>query len=462
MNIDKIFNPKSVALIGASRKPSSVGYGIAKNLIHGGAFVSHYNVPLKGRIYLVNPNAENIIGHKCYKSILDIKSNIDLAIVAVNPKIALGVVKECIDKKVKGVIVISAGFGELGEEGKRLQDAMAFLAKNTRIPLIGPNCLGIINTSKINATFAPATPRKGNIGFISQSGALADSIIDWSLTSNYGFSKIISYGNASVLGISDFIDYLSKDKDTKAIAIYLESVDDGRRFMESVKKCKKPVIVLKGGKTEHGSMAAGTHTGSLSSSYEIYKAAFRQSGAITAHTVEELFEFARLLSLGISCSENSIGIITNGGGCGVLATDYCIENSVNLAAIHSDTLERIEKTGKMHPAYSRSNPLDIVGDALPERYWIAINELLKQNDVHGLIVIQTMQAMTQPLEDAKVIVAASKKYPLKPILAVFMGGKLTRIGKSYLEAHSIPCYDFPEDAVFAMKALIDSVAFQKK
>lgn len=455
MNLDIIFRPRSVALIGASRKLNTVGNDIAKNLLHGGVFFSSFNVPFKGKKYFVNPNAEHILGHKCYKSISEIKSKIDLAIIAVNAKIALGVVKECVKKKVNGIIVISAGFGEMGNEGKRIQEAMVFLAKNAGIPLLGPNCLGIINTSAINATFSPATPRKGNIAFVTQSGALADSIIDWSLSSNYGFSKIISYGNSAMLGVNEFINYLSKDKETKSIAIYFEGVEDGRKFMETVRRCKKPVIVLKGGKTEKGSMVANTHTGSMTSSYDVYKAAFRQSGVIVANTVEELFEFARLLATNTRCKDNNIGIVTNAGGCGVLASDYCIENNVNLAHMHSDTLERIEKTGKMHPAYSRSNPLDIVGDALPERYWIAINEFLKQDDVHGLIVIQTMQAMTQPVENAKVIVAASRKFPNKPILAVFMGGKLTRAGKAYLEAHNIPSYDFPEDAVLAMKTLIN-------
>lgn len=453
MRLEGIFNPGSVALIGASNKINTVGNGIARNLLQGGVFNSNNNIPFKGKKYFVNPNSPLILGHKSYKSILEIKSKVDLAIIAVNPKIVLGVVKECTEKKVKGIIVISAGFGELGEEGKRIQDAIVFLAKNAGIPLIGPNCLGIINTSSINATFAPATPKKGEIGFISQSGALADSIIDWSLTSNYGFSKIISYGNGAMLGVSDFITYLSRDNDTKAIAVYLEGVENGRLFMESVRTCKKPVIILKGGRTEQGSKAASTHTGSMTSSYDVYLAAFKQSGAIIANTIEELFEFARLLSITKECRGNGIGIVTNGGGCGVLAADYCIENGIVLPKLHEETIESIES--RMHPAWSRSNPLDIVGDALPERYELAINALLKQKDIYGLIVLQTMQTMTQPIENAKVIVAASKKFN-KPVLAVFMGGKLTKAGKSYLEVHSIPCYEFPEDAVFAMKALIFS------
>ena len=455
MNLDVMFNPKSVALIGASNKPHSVGNGIARNLISGGIFSSHYNVPFKGKIYFVNPNYDYVASRKCSKNILDIKENVDLAIIAVNAKAVLGVVKECIDKGVKGIVVISAGFGEMGEEGKRLEEAMAFLAKNANIPLIGPNCLGIINTSAINATFAPASPKNGNISFITQSGAIADSIIDWSLTSNYGFNKLISYGNGAMLDVTDFLNYLSQDKGTKAIAVYLESVRDGRKLMDAIKQCSKPVVILKGGRTDQGNMAASTHTGSIATSYDIYHAAFKQSGAIVANTVEALFESARLLALGYSCKGNNIGVITNGGGCGVLTADYCVESSVHLAAIHSDTLEVLDKSGKMHPAYSHSNPLDLVGDALPERYELAINALLNQKDIHGLIVIQTMQTMTQPIEDAKVIVAASKKFKNKPILAVFMGGKITRVGKVYLESCNIPCYDFPEDAVFAMKVLIE-------
>ncbi len=459
MNLSGIFSPRSIALIGASSKEHSVGNGIAHNLVEGGVFHSVHNVGFKGSIYFVNPNTDEILGRKCYKSISEINQSVDLAIIAVNAKSVLAIVKECINKKVNGIIVISAGFAELGDEGKKVQDIIAFIARDAGIPLLGPNCLGIINASLVNASFAPATPRKGSIGFISQSGALADSIIDWSLSSHYGFSKIISYGNSAMLGVNDFISYLSNDKDTKAIAIYLEGVENGRAFMDAVKKCRKPVVVLKGGRTEQGNKAASTHTGSMTSSYDIYKAAFRQSGAIIANTVNELFEFARLLSIEPRCNGSSIGIITNGGGCGVLTADYCIENGISLAKLQDETIKRIAQSGVMHSAYSKSNPLDIVGDAMPERYNVAITEILKQKDVNGLIVIQTMQTMTQPVENAKVIAAASKKFPEKPILAVFMGGKLTRAGKAYLEASNVPCYDFPEDAVFAMKALID---FSKK
>ena len=464
-NLDKIFNPKSVAIIGASEKENSVGNGLIKNITQGGVFKNKYCKPFKGKIYPINPNHENMMGLKCYKSILDIKNEVDLAIIAVPAKFVTGVMNDCAKKKVSGVIVISAGFSEIGEEGKKLQDEFMEVAKKAKIPVIGPNCLGIIRTpSDLNASFAPSMPPRGNIGFISQSGALADSIIDWSIEERYGMSTIISYGNAADIDASDLLEWLGEDKSTDAITIYIEGLKNPLKFMEVAKKVtkKKPVIVIKGGRTEEGQKAISSHTGSLAGSYEIYEAMFKQSGVIVADTVEELFDTAKALANQPAPEENSVVIVTNGGGAGVLTADYCRSLGVNLAELKASTIKNLDNTKKMHPAYSKRNPLDIIGDALPERYEAAIGTVLSEDYIHGVIVLQTLQTMTDPIKDAEIIIDLHKRYPKKPVICVYMGGKYSDAGAKLLEENGIPDYNDPKKAVKAMKSLIDRSVYLKR
>ncbi len=455
--LEKLFKPKSIAVIGASRDQDSVGYGILKNIVNGCVFENEYCKPFKGRVYAVNPNADKILNIQSFPKITDIKEDIDLAVIAVPAKIVPSVMKDCVKKKVNAVIVISAGFAELGEKGKKLQQEIKEIAQKSGIPLVGPNCLGIIRPSaNLNASFAPAMPPEGNIAFVSQSGAIADSIIDWAIENNYKFSNIISYGNSADLDIHDFIEYLSKDEKTDAIAVYLEGLKNGKKFMEIASKAskKKPIIVLKSGRTEKGSKAMASHTGSLAGSYDIYKAAFKQSNVIIADTIEELFDLAKALANQPPCKENAVAIVTNGGGCGVLAADHCSELGVNIVELKKSTIEKLDKTGKMHPAYSRANPLDIVGDALPERYRVAIEILLKEKYIFGLIVIQTLQTMTNPDADANIIIELSKKYHQKPIICVYMGGRFSKRSRNILEANQIPNYHDIKKAALAMDALI--------
>ncbi|MBR9691847.1 hypothetical protein GOV06_03590 [Candidatus Woesearchaeota archaeon] len=456
--LDPIFNPKGIAVIGASRDHNSVGYGILKNIIKGCVFENEYCKPFKGRVYAVNPNADEIQGISCYPKITDIKEDVDLALIAVPTQIVPAVMKDCVKKKVKAIIVISAGFAELGEKGKKLQDEIKDIAEKAKIPLMGPNCLGIIRSSaNLNASFAPAMPPQGNVAFISQSGAIADSIIDWAIENNYKFSTIVSYGNRADLDVHDFIEYLEKDEETKAIALYIEGLKDGKKFMEIAKKVgkTKPIVVLKSGRTEKGIHAISSHTGSLAGSYEIYKAAFKQSNVTVADTIEELFDITKALAHQPPAKTNSIGIITNGGGCGVLAADYCSGIGIDIVELKASTIKKLDNTGKMHPAYSRNNPLDIIGDALPETYNAAIETLLMEDYISGIIVIQTLQTMTNPEEDANVTVELSKKYPEKPIVCVHMGGRFSKRGKHILETNGIPNYDDIKKAAIAMKALVE-------
>lgn len=455
--LDPLFNPEKIAVIGASRDEKSVGYGILKNLVRGCVFENEYCRPFRGKIYAINPNADEILNIKCRPTILKVDDQIDLAIIAVPAKIVRKEIMECAQKKVKAVIVVSAGFAEMGKEGKKLQDEIAEICRKAKMPLLGPNCLGIIRPSvNLNASFAPSMPPKGPVAFVTQSGALADSMIDWAIEKRYGFSTIVSYGNMADADLCEFIEWLENDDETKAIALYVEGINDGKRFMECAKRMsrKKPIIALKAGRTKEGISAVASHTGSLAGSYDIYKAAFMQSGIEIADTIEELFELANALANQPVCRENSIAIITNGGGCGVLCSDHCSSLGVNLAELKKTAIQKLDDSGLMHHAYSRRNPLDIVGDALPQRYGMAINTVLGESNVSGAIVIQTLQTMTNPEEDAKVIIEAHKKYPDKPVICVFMGGYFTKNGVFLLGENNIPNYTDVSKAARAMKALI--------
>lgn len=457
-NLNIMFNPQSIAVIGASRKPNTVGNGILKSLKEGGVFKNKYSLPYKGKIYPINPKADIILGMKAYKSVLSVSGKIDLAIIAVPAKLVHDIIKECAKKNVKGAIIISAGFGELGKDGRLLQDKIISIAKHAKINIIGPNCLGIIRPhSNLNASFAPCMPPKGNIGFISQSGALADSIIDWAVEERYGMSTLVSYGNSADLDAADFLEWMAKDPKTKAITMYIEGLADPLKFMRIAKKVtkQKPVIVIKGGRTDEGQKAISSHTGSLAGNYDIYKAMFMQSGVIVADTVEEMFDTAKALANQPAPKQNAIAIITNGGGAGVLCADYCNEFGINLVELKEPTIKKLDNTKKMHPAYSKRNPLDIIGDALPERYKAAIDVLLAEDYIHGIIVLQTLQTMTDVIADAKIIINASKKYPKKTILCTYMGGKYSEAGIKYLEEHGIPDFNDPRKAALAMKALIE-------
>ena len=454
--MEALFSPKSVAVIGASRDGKSAGYGVLKSLVTGCVFMAKACSPFRGKIYAINPNAKSILGKKCFGSIAEIPESVDLAIICVPAKIVPQVMKDCAENGVKTAIIISAGFAELGEEGRKLQEEIARIAKAAKMRVLGPNSLGIIRPEKnLNASFALSTPEAGEIAFISQSGAIADSVVDWALEARYSFSTIVSLGNSSDLDVSDFLKYCLQDNETKAIAMYLEWIKDGKKFMNIAKKVakKKPIVLLKGGRTEKGNAAAISHTGNIAGSFSVYEAAMKQCGVFMVESIEDLFDLTKALSEQPRSNGKRIGIITNGGGVGVLTADYCAQMGLEVVKLNETTLNKLEKTGKMHKAYSRSNPVDLVGDALPERYETAINILLSEKYIDGLIVIQTLQTMTQSEEDAKVIINAHRRFPKKPIVCVFMGGKYTAKGVALLRKNNISDYNDPLKAVKVMKAL---------
>lgn len=442
----KFFFPKTMAIIGATDKNGSVGLGITKNALQGKKY---------RKIYLVNPNRKKVLGKKTYSSVLDIKENIDLAIVAVPAKIVFEIIKQCCQKKVGGIIIISAGFAETGKRGKILQEKIKNECLKNNIHFIGPNCLGIIRPSQsLNASFAPSMPNSGEIAFISQSGALIDSMIDISLTENYGFSFIISYGNEADLELTDYLKWADKDKKTKVIALYFEGIKNGKKFFKTIRAIKKPIVVLKGGKSELSKKSVSLHTGALMGNKEVFSAVFKQAGIFEVNSLEELFDSAKSLCWQPKI-KNGVGIITNGGGAGVLTADYCQENKIILPSLSKKTIQTMDNSKLMHPAYSKNNPLDIVGDALSERYKVAIESLLNQENIFGIIVIQTIQIMTEPVENAKIIIEAKKKWPQKAIISVLIGkNKKAQKAITLLEKHGIPNYTEPLRAVKSIKKLI--------
>jgi len=422
-----IFNPKTIALIGATDRKNSVGRGLAKNLSNK-------------RVFFVNPNRNKVLGKKTYPKIGDIKTDIDLAVIAVPAKVVLSVVKQCAKKQVKAVIIISSGFAETGKI--KLQQQVQLICRLHNIDLIGPNCLGILRPPDLNASFAPHTPKPGNIGLISQSGALLDSVIDRSVNENYGFSAIISYGNEAGLRLTEFLQFLNKDSKTKVIAIYLEGLKNGREFFEITKKIRKPIVVLKGGKTNTARKAVSSHTGALSGQAKIYSTAFKQAGLIEVETIEELLDVSKALAWQPRC-ENNIGIISNGGGVAILTADYCEKLNIRLPKLRF----------KMPEKWSKNNPLDIIGDANTKDYGIAIRSMLKQKNINGLIILQTVQIMTDSFENAKIIVKAENKN--KPIITAFLGGKNIEKAVKLLEENRIPNYSDPLRAVKTIKSLIN-------
>jgi len=431
-DLNKIFNPKSVAIVGATAREKSVGLGVARNILEGAQG--------QRSVFFVNPNQPEILGQKTYSKIIDIQEEIDLAVIVVPAPVVSQIVDECVQKKVGGVVIISAGFSEIGKEGQIKQDEIVKKVKDAGIPLIGPNCLGVINTSVgLNASFAPRTPKKGEVAFVSQSGALLDILIDGA--EDLGVSCAISYGNEADVGLLDVLEWLENDQATKVIALYVEAIKDGRRFMDIASKIvkTKPIIALKAGKFESSSNAVKSHTGSMAGDYKIYNSAFKQSGVIEIESIEEMLDVAKLLAWQNRC-KNSFGIITNGGGCGVLATDYCKINGINLAKLSSETVEKISANPVMSPVWSKSNPADIVGDASPMRYKATIEAVLVQEDISGVMVIQTPQIMTEALENARVIIEAHNSFPSKPIVCFFLGGKISQEAIKLLQENKIPNY----------------------
>ena len=444
MLLRKLFNPESVAIVGASTHEGKIGHILVKNLLT-------YDYP--GKIFPINPKASEILGLKAYSSLKNIPERVDLAIIAVKPVDVLETIKICGEKNIEAAIVISAGFKETGPKGAKLEQELKKLAKENGIRILGPNCLGLIDThSKLNASFATGMPEQGEIGFFSQSGAMCVAILDWVLGEKIGFSKFISLGNKTDISEIDMLIALGEDKNTKVILGYLEGIENGPAFIQVAQEVskKKPIVIIKAGVTSAGAKAVSSHTGSLAGSESAYQAAFKQSGVIRAKTINELFNYALAFVKQPLPKGPRVAILTNSGGPGIIAADACDQSALQLVRLNSETAEKLRSF--LPPVASFVNPIDIIGDAHFDRYDQALKVLLGASNVDAVIVILTPTATIEIKETAKAVVKHAQKTN-KPILCSFMGKMQVEKGVKYLKKHGIPNYLCPEDAVMVLEKM---------
>jgi len=450
--LQEFFTAKNIAIVGVSKNPNKVGHVIFRNFI---------DTEFQGNISIVNPHEEAILTYHSYKSILGIEDKIDLAILAIPSSEIIKAVKDCIKKKIKNLIIISAGFKEVGNE--KLENELEKLLIKYKVNALGPNCLGILDTySKIDTLFLPRykmkRPKQGSISFVSQSGIVGCTLLDLMADRGYGFSKFISYGNAAVIDESDILEFLGNDPTTKVICLYVEGIKDGRKFLEIAKKVsqKKPIIAIKGGITEQGAKATISHTGSLAGSFEIYKGAFNQAGIITAESLEDMFNYARILEASIKPDGNKVQIITNGGGYGVISADALNINNLIPAEMSKKTKDYLKKI--MPPRVIISNPIDLLGDATTHRYKHVIESCMKDKNINIILLLVLYQTplLTTSIVD---VITEFNDMKKKPIIVVSTGGEYTKVLKRNLEENNIPCFDYPGQAVRAIKKLTE---FYKK
>jgi acetyltransferase len=441
INLDKIFNPKSIAVIGASDEEGTVGYALMKNFKELG---------YEGKIYPVNIRKKEVLGLKSYQNVDQLPETVDLAVIATPAKTVPDVVEQCGKNGIIGLIIISAGFKEIGAEGKALEDKILELKKKYNLRIIGPNCLGIIRPSiHLNATFTNKMPKPGNIAFISQSGALGAAILDWAMSENIGFSNFVSIGSMIDVDFGDLIDYFGTDPKTRSILMYIEGITDARKFMSAARHFArtKPIIVVKAGKFGESAKAAASHTGSLTGEDMIYDAAFKRAGIVRVDEIADLFNSAEVLGTQPLPRGPNLAIITNAGGPGVMATDALIAKGGKLAQLNKKTMETLNS---ILPHYwSRGNPIDILGDAKADRYRAVIEACLNDENVDGLLIIYTTQAVANPTEIANSIVELCKneKYRSKTILTSFMGHQEVQEANRIFNENNIPTYSTPEQAI---------------
>ena len=437
-----MFAPRSVAVIGATDRPGTVGRTVLENLLHPG---------FQGKVFAVNAKREQVLGLKAYKSIRDIPERVDLAVIATPATTVPQLIGECVDAGARSAVVISAGFKERGAEGTALERQIQEQLRRSSSPLrlIGPNCLGIMSPPLgLNATFAKDAPRAGSVAFLSQSGALLTAILDWSYREEVGFSAIVSTGSMLDVGWGDLIYHFGNDPHTKSILIYMESVGDARSFLSAAREVAltKPIIVIKAGSTEAASRAAASHTGALTGSAEVLDAAFRRSGVLRVHNIADLFYMAEVLGRQPRPKGPRLTILTNAGGPAVLATDALVTNGGELAELSPESLNRLNEFLPAH--WSHNNPIDILGDADSERYARALEIASQDPNSDGLLVILAPQGMTDPLQIAERMKPYAKGSG-KPVLASWMGGNSIAAGEAVLNSAGIPTFPFPDTAARA-------------
>ena len=445
-NLEKIFNPRRIAIVGASNKEGSVGYTLLRNLVGSG---------FDGVIYPVNPKHEAIQGIQAYPSVKEVPKTPDLAVICTPAPTVPGLVRECGEAGIRGLIVISAGFREAGEEGKRLEEEVrAAAAEFEGMRILGPNCLGVIVPHlRLNVSFAGAMPNPGRVALISQSGALCTAILDWALEEGIGFSYFVSIGNMLDVDFGDLIDYFNEDPHTDSIVLYVESIIQARKFMSAARAFarEKPIVAYKAGRFAESAKAAASHTGAMAGEDAVYDAAFQRAGIVRVFEIGDIFDTAELVARVRPPLGARLAIITNAGGPGVMATDALISLGGELAQLCPETMEKLNEV--LPPFWSHGNPIDIIGDAPPERYVKATEIVLADPNVDAALVILTPQAMTDPTTTAKAL-AELKDKVRKPILAIWMGGRVVREGVEILNRAGIPTYETPEQGVSAFMHLV--------
>ena len=453
--LNAFFNPRGVAVIGASDDPKKLGYEVFKNL-------REYR---GGRVYPVNPRREYVQGVKAFKSVLEVPDPVDMAVIVVPKKFVKQTLIECGERGVKAVVIITAGFSETGPEGARDEEELVEIARKYGIRIVGPNCVGVMNTrADLNATFImPA--KKGSVAFISQSGALGGAIIYKTVKEKVGFSKFVSVGNMADVDFTDLMEYLANDPETTAIALYVEGLKNGKRFMEVARRVTKvkPVIALKGGRSEAGSKAVASHTGSLAGNFRVYEAAFKQAGILVADTIDEMISMARAFTQPLPKGRR-VAVLTNAGGAGVLLTDQLEARGLRLADLSEGTREHLRSF--LPPIASVRNPVDTTAGARGEDYYECVKALMRDEGVDLLIVacvVPTFAGMT-PTEHAEGALKALREVRSegieKPVLAMFMAGHVSEKARGVLEENGIPTYERPEDAAAAAEALVKYAAIR--
>src|ERR1017187_5991071 len=443
--MDAMFAPSSVAVIGATSRPGTVGRSVLENLLSG---------KFQGKVYAVNAKNPEVLGRKTYASIRDIPGPVDLAIVATPAVTVPQVIGECVDAGTKAAAVISAGFRERGADGAALEQQVQEQLRRGTMRLLGPNCMGIMNpTIGLNATFVKDPPKAGNVAFLSQSGALLVAILDWSGREQVGFSAIVSTGSMLDVGWGALIYHLGDDPHTKSILLYMESVGDARSFLSAAREVAltKPIIVIKSGRSEAASRAAASHTGALTGSDEVLDAAFRRSGVLRVHSIADLFYMAEVLGRQPRPKGPRLTILTNAGGPGVLATDALVASGGKLAELSPETLRRLDEFLPAH--WSHGNPIDVLADTDSERYARALEIASQDPNSDGLLVILVPQAMADPLQVAEHMKPYAKGYG-KPLLASWMGGNSIAAGEAVLNSAGIPTFPYPDTAARAFSHML--------
>lgn len=453
MSLEMFFSPRSVAIVGASAVVGKVGYEVLTNMVSGG---------FPGKIFPVNNKADTLAGLKCYPTLESIGEVPDLVVVVLPAPIVPSIMKECVKIGVKSVVIITAGFKEVGEEGRRLEQQVVEIAREGGIRVIGPNCLGVIAPGhRVNASFGGDLPKPGSIGYLSQSGALLAAILDTANAHGIGFSKLVSIGNKADVNELDLLRYFGRDSETKVIAGYLENITDGNAFVGEAEKISKtkPILLMKSGGTSAGAQAASSHTGSLAGSETAYEAVFERAGVVRCGSITAQFDYAQAFAHQPLPAGDRILVLTNAGGPGIMAADAIERNGLSFAKLTEETTNKLLKA--LPAASSVKNPVDILGDALADRYAFAIEAVMADKNVDAVLVILTPQAMTEAKATAEAM-ARICKGSKKPMYAAFLGATRVAEAVNVLRSEGIPQYDSPESAVETIKTVVDYVRWRKR